>query len=185
MYEPSCLEIFLTKLIGNTLLFPYYRGFVNSLKISPTDSILDVCSGSGILSKHTAKKLTHGHLTCMDVSKRWLGEAERQLEKFNVGFEYIETLSSRPLAGCPFDMAYIHFTLHEFKKPERLMLLNFIVQNLKPEGILIIREPSNKHHGIKLFEIINILESMNLKSYTYSIRNYPLIGKTLDFRISV
>ena len=79
-YEPSKLEICLTLGIG-AIIAPFYRSYVETLPLQDNEKVLDFGSGSGILSRHIASHLERGggHLTCVDISSRWMKVARYTL----------------------------------------------------------------------------------------------------------
>lgn len=181
-YEPSRLEIILTNFLGLTLLQKYYGNFVKGLDIKENDKVLDFCSGSGIIAGKAAGCLKRGQLIYADVSEKWLANAAEKIHRFHMAKPYhIKELSGLILKGY-YDKIIVHFTLHDLPDSLQMKIIKQLIHNLKPSGLLIIREPNAKRHGVKLFRIINLLESEKAVCYSYSIRKEPIVGEYIDIR---
>lgn len=177
MFEPSRMEIAITELIGNSLLKPYYRVTVERLGLSADDKVLDYCSGSGILSREILKRLGSGQLVYADVSEKWLKHTEKKLKHSKKAKgEKLRDFRGK-LSGGGFDKILVHFSLHDFPGEYRLLIINQLIENLKPTGRLYIREPLGRTHGFPLHELINLLEHTKKLSYEYKIVKNWLVGE--------
>jgi methylase of polypeptide subunit release factors len=108
-YEPSRLEILLTKIAFLFYGKSVYRAFANSLPLKGNDRVLDFGCGMGTVAHYTAKMLSRGHLTCLDISERWLNECRKNLRGYgNVTFVQTEFPA---LENESFDLVYCHFVL--------------------------------------------------------------------------
>lgn len=141
-HEPGIIEIFLTVVLG-TLFGSMYKEYVDRLGLKGSERVLDFGSGSGNLARFIAPRLAQGggHLTCVDISKKWMGVARRRQGKYpNVDFKLgdIATLDI-PNASC--DVAFIHFVFHDIDAAERPRITRNLVPKLKDDGTLFIREP--------------------------------------------
>jgi len=181
-FEPVKLEVFLTNCMGSTLLQGYYSNFVNRLNIREHDRILDYCSGSGVISAKIARRLKSGQLVFADVSRVWLSKAEKRMKKYRMASGYhIEDFSGL-IQGGNYDKIVIHFSLHDFPEAYQSRIIRQMIQNLKPDGRLIIREPIGEDHGMKLRELLNLMENAGRLAFEYSTFNKPLVGELVDVR---
>ncbi|HZW04718.1 MAG TPA: class I SAM-dependent methyltransferase [Anaerolineaceae bacterium] len=143
-YEPPALEVFLTLAAGSTLAAPFYRRYIDNLDLRGDETVLDFGSGSGMCSRHLARRLQRrgGRLTCVDVSAAWIATAKRTLRHFrNVDYR-LGALADLPLAPESYDVVFLHFVLHDIPAGERAGIVRRLAWLLKPGGRLLVREPS-------------------------------------------
>ena len=153
-YEPNDLEIGVTLGLGLTLLSPYYRSFVTSVGLTGTERVLDFGSGSGICSRHIARRLMHrgGRLDCVDISQRWMETIQRTLKHCeNVNF-YIGRLGELGLEEKSYDIIVSHFVLHEIHRDDLPDLLHVFSRLLNKRGRVIFREPLREMIGSEDFK---------------------------------
>ena len=78
--EPNRLQVFFAVLLGARLSGPYKR-YVDSFGLAGNEMVLDYGSGWGRISQHIVERLSQGgHLTCVDVSKVWMGALQKRLK---------------------------------------------------------------------------------------------------------
>lgn len=181
-YEPSRMEVLITSLVGSSLAQPYYSELVKGMGISPGDKVLDYCSGGGNIAREISKYLLHGQLVYADVSEKWLSQTAKKLmySRYSLG-ERITGFTGK-LSGGEYDKILVHFSLHDFPGRYRLMIINQLIDNLKPGGRLFIREPLDESHGILLYELINLLEYTKRLSYEYKIVKSRFAGEYADIK---
>lgn len=185
VFEPTRLEMVFTELIGNTLARPYYRKVVANLGIAAADKILDYCSGSGILAAEVLKRLNQGQLIYADVSEKWLTHAAKKLKRNEKAKAVKICAFHGKISGGEYDKIFVHFSLHDFPKEYQLLIINQFAENLKPSGTLYIREPLNTAHGIRLHELINLLEYTKKLSYEYKIVKSKSVGEYVEISASL
>jgi len=151
-YEPSTVEICLTLGIG-AIIALFYRSYVDTLPLQGNESVLDFGSGSGILSRHIAARLARGggHLTCVDISSRWMKVIQHTLRGFHNVTYRLGHITRIDLPEASFDTILTHFVLHDIPAAERPLIVNTLARKLKPGGRLILREPQG--HGLDLHEL--------------------------------
>src|SRR5690606_36661208 len=81
--EPALLEIFLTKLAFIFYGKSVYQAFADRLPLNGRERVLDFGCGMGTVAYYVAKKLPHGHLTCLDISERWLNACRKTLRSYD------------------------------------------------------------------------------------------------------
>lgn len=185
-FEPSKTEVMLTELAG-LVVRGYYRDFVNSINIHSESTVLDYCSGSGIIASLIAKRLEKGSLVCADVSQSWLNRTMARNNRYShITGVHLRNFNE-PLGPRLFDRIVVHYVLHDFPTEYRIPILRHLAINLDAKGLLVIREPlrpRNGAHGISLHELINSIESAGGFKYDYSQDRKRIIGAYVDVRCS-
>ena len=175
-YEPSLLEIFLTKIAFILCGKSVYEEFANRLKISGKETVLDFGSGLGTVGFYVARKLTEGQLICYDISKRWMSICRKTLRKYkNVSFLQSEFPS---FAADSFDIIFCHFVLHDISNNELEGIIPVLANSLKFNGSLTFCEPINE--TIKIFEIKRLIEKNGLSLKESRITDVPLMCNALE-----
>ncbi len=186
-YEPSAIEVFLTLLLGKTLLNPYYKRYINELLLNGNERVLDYGSGSGVCSRHMAARLAQGggRMTCVDISTKWQRVIRRQLRRFdNVDYAcgHIATLD---IPDAAYDIVFIHFALHDIPARERPEVTRALARKLKPGGQFLIREPTEPGHGMQQEEIDTLLTGNGFEKISSCTRQIPLMSEVCDGVFSV
>lgn len=183
-YEPTATEIALAELVGGTLLQGYYRRFAQGIPLRSDARVLDYCAGSGLLAEKLAVRLATGQLVAADVSRVWWWRAVKRLawsEQTRCvqlgGFE-------ESILGGDYDVIVVHFALHDFPPQLRPPVLRQLLANLKPGGVIYLREPINRNHGLPLFALINLLEASKQLAYQYQL-GQAIVGRYVDVRCSL
>lgn len=164
-YEPSPFEVSLALLLARTILGPYYARRVRDLKLAGSERVLDFGSGPGVAARHIARALSQGEgtLTCVDVSRRWLGGAQRMLRGYaNVEFR-LGNIWTLDLEDDAYDVIFVHFVLHDIPKFDRARALHHLGRVLKSGGKIVVREPTGAGHGIPPQEIHRLMIEAGLR----------------------
>jgi len=181
-FEPSDMEVLLTEFIGNSLIRRFYSGFVNKLGIGANDKVLDYCCGSGIISRKILKSLNRGMLVYADVSCKWLRHAAKNLGSYKLAESCSISEFGSMIAGGEYNKIVVHYVLHDFPEQYRIQVINQLVKNMKRDGILFIREPLGEKHGMKFYELVNLLEATKSLTYEYVISKKFIIGEFVDIK---
>jgi len=175
-HEPARLEIFLTKLAFLFCGKSVYKAFADRLPLSGNEKVLDFGCGMGTVAYYAAKSLPNGHLTCLDISKRWLKACRRTLRGYkNISFLLWE---SPLLTNESFDVAYCHFVLHDISESELARVINTLAKALKPGGVFVFREPLNETKKISLIK--RLAEQNRLIPKDSRITDIPMMGNALE-----
>ena len=175
-YEPTYLEIFLTKLTFFFFGRSVYQSFADRLPLDGDERVLDFGCGMGTVAYYVAKKLPYGHLTCMDISERWLDACRKTMQSIeNIIFLQWE---SSQLADESFDVIYCHFVLHDINESELERAITVLVKSLKPYGLLVFREPLDNTGKISVVK--RLIEQNNLFLKDSRITDIPIMGNALE-----
>ena len=175
-YEPTCLEIFLTRLAFLLCGKSVYQAFADRLPLDGGEQVLDFGCGMGTVAHYTARRLTHGHITCLDISERWLKMCRKTLRGFsNVDFVHAETLT---LSGDSFDLVYCHFVLHDVAEDALGKVVPALAKSLKSGGALVFREPLNEAEKLDFIKRLMLQNELSLRDSR--IIDVPLMGNALE-----
>lgn len=174
--EPTLSEIFLTRLAFFFFGKSVYRAFADRLPLDGGERALDFGCGMGTVAYYVAQKLPRGHLTCLDISERWLNVCRKTLRSYgNITFCRSE---SPALANESFDAAYCHFVLHDIAESELKEVIPALAKSLKPGGVFVFREPLNETEKISLIK--RLIEQNRLFLKDSRITDIPLMGNALE-----
>ncbi len=175
-HEPTPLEIFLTKLAFLLYGKSVYKAFSDRLPLNGDEQVLDFGCGMGTVAFYVAKKIPRGHLTCLDISRRWLKTCRKTLR----GYKNISFLSgeSQPPTKDSFDVAYCHFVLHDIPERELEKVIPALAGALKSGGALVFREPFKETKKIALIK--SLAEQNRLIPKDSRITDVPLMGNSLE-----
>jgi ubiquinone/menaquinone biosynthesis C-methylase UbiE len=175
-HEPSQLEIYLTKLAFLVCGKSVYKTFADRLPLGGGEQVLDFGCGMGTVAYYVAKKLPRGHLTCLDISERWLNACRKTLRKFkNITFMHSDASA---LGKESFDTVYCHFVLHDIPDSELEGVIPALAKSLKPDGALVFREPLLE--AKKLNIIKRLLQQNGLTPKDSRVVDIPLMGNALE-----
>jgi ubiquinone/menaquinone biosynthesis C-methylase UbiE len=179
-YEPTCLEIFLARLAFSLYGKSVYQAFADRLPLDGGERVLDFGCGMGAVAYYAAKKLPRGHLTCLDISGRWLNLCRKTLRSYgNIIFlQWESQVLSQVLATESFDVAYCHFVLHDIPESELERVIPALAGSLKPGGVLVIREPLNETGKISVIK--RLIEQNRLFPKDSRIIDIPIMGNALE-----
>ncbi|HQC82681.1 MAG TPA: class I SAM-dependent methyltransferase [Bacillota bacterium] len=175
-HEPTLLEMLLTKIAFLLYGKSVYKAFADRLPLNGDEHVLDFGCGMGTVAYYTSKRLNHGDLTCMDISRRWLHACRRTLRGCeNVIFFHGE---ASMLAEDSFDVVYCHFVLHDISESDLERVVPALAKAIKTERTLVFREPLNEAE--KLNVIKRLAEENGLLLKDSRITDIPLMGTTLE-----
>lgn len=169
--NPTFVEIFAHAVVNDKLGSPMFKRYVDSLPFKGNEKMLDLGAGSGVVSKHIARRLLTGggKLTCLDISEAWLNIARKKMKYYsNVEYEVADIFSTK-LQSESLDAVFIHFMLHDIEKGLRPDTIQAVSQKLKVNGRIFIKEPIKESHGMPPEEIRQLMKDAGLKEITYSI----------------
>jgi ubiquinone/menaquinone biosynthesis C-methylase UbiE len=170
------LEIFLTSIEFLFFGESVYKSFAERLPLEGGEKVLDFGCGMGTVAYYVAKKLPHGHLTCLDISGRWLNACRKTLHCFrNIIFMQCKFPE---LENESFDAAYCHFVLHDIPERELERIIPALIKSIKPHGLFIFREPLNDTKKISVIKRLTGQNNLILKDSR--ITDVPVMGNALE-----
>ncbi|HHV72641.1 MAG TPA: class I SAM-dependent methyltransferase [Clostridia bacterium] len=175
-HEPTCLEVFLTRLAFRLYGKSVYKTFADCLPLDGGERVLDFGCGMGTVAYYVAKKLSRGHLICLDISERWLNACRKTLHSYgNITFLQREypMLTSESL-----DVVYCHFVLHDISQGELERIIPALARSLKAGGVLVFREPLNNTDKISIIK--SLMKQNRLCHKDSRITDIPIMGNALE-----
>jgi len=176
--HPSALFVLedrLKGLIGGPLLYnPYFKTF----GLKGNEKVLDFGCGGGAGSRCLASLLNEdGRLMCVDASSYWIAKARRRLDKYpNVECKSGD-IRKLDISDSSFDVISTIHVIHDIAPAERQDIAKVLSQKLKAGGLLFIREPIKKSHGMPVEEIRALLSGVGLKESKHKETKSEYMGK--------
>jgi len=159
---------------------------VDRAEVSPGDSVLDVCCGTGDLALELAKQVSpQGHVVGCDFSEPMLDLAREKALQHNVDgvrFEWADALSL-PYDAGRFDAVTVGFGVRNLADLDRG--LREMARVLRPGGRLVVleitqptRPPLSTFYSLWFDRIVPLLGSFSSDSEAYSylpesVRSFP------------
>jgi ubiquinone/menaquinone biosynthesis C-methylase UbiE len=144
------------------------KEIIESLQLSDSDEVLDLCAGNGLISTPLSKICRH--VTAVDFSAKLLSEIDTK------EYKNITTIES-DLRLLQFEeesvsKAIIYFAMQYFTEGEAVVLLKSIHRWLKPGGLLYIGDVPDAD---KIFDYFNTAERQN-NYFESLVNNKPILG---------
>jgi len=132
------------------------------------EKVLDFGCGGGTGSRSLLKILNKGgHLTCVDVSRYWINVTKKRL----AGYDNVTCLEGDirelDITDSSFDVISIVHVIHDIAPAERQSVVDVITQKLAKQGVLYVREPVRKSHGIAVEELRALFSNAGLAVISY------------------
>jgi len=169
------LEDKLKSLIGRPLLYnPYFKTF----GLKGSEKVLDFGCGGGAGSRCLANLLNEdGHLMCVDVSSYWIAKARKRLDKYSNVECKSGDIRELDISDSSFDVISTIHVIHDIAPAERQDIVKALSQKLKAGGLLFIREPVKKSHGMPVEEIRALLSDASLEEIKHKETKSEYMGK--------
>lgn len=162
--HPSILFILedkLRTLFGGPVL---YNAYFNTFGLKGNERVLDFGCGGGAGSRCLANLLSKdGHLTCVDVSRYWIDEASKRLEKFSNAECRSGDIRELRIPDSSFDVISVIHVIHDIAPEDRQDIIKTLSLKLKAGGFFFIREPTKRSHGLPAEEIRSLLSGAGLR----------------------
>jgi ubiquinone/menaquinone biosynthesis C-methylase UbiE len=176
--HPSSLFVMedgLKVLLGGPLFYtPYYRTF----GLKGNENVLDFGCGGGVGSRYLANLLgKDGHVTCIDVSKYWIGKARKRLKKYSNVECKAGDIREMDIPDSVFDVISTIHVIHDIHPRDRQGTISALSRKLKPGGFFFIKERIEKSHGMPVEEIRASLSSAGLKEIEHKETKSEYLGK--------
>lgn len=176
--HPGSTDVLSTRLLGATLLRPFWRGWLERLELEGGERVLDFGSGSGQLSRRIALAVGGaGRLSCLDISPRWLELARVEMADLPWVDFHLGVLSQMPRGE--YDLVHAHYVLHEIRPGMRGQVAEELTARLKPAGRLGIREPLY-YNMLDWKELLEIFGRTGLALVRPPERHWWLAGPVIE-----
>jgi len=143
-FEPTNFRIFITRFLGS-FITDFYKEYIDSLPIKGNENILEFGSGSGVCSRMLSKKISQqGHLTCVDISSRWLDVTRKVVDEVSKVTLLQGAIWDVPVSDESQQIVFIHFVLHDIPPEERSRVFQTLCCKLAPGGLIMLREPDSR-----------------------------------------
>ena len=163
--HPSLVHRLFDRLLADVFLRPMYSSYAAGLGLRGHERVLELGSGSGLLSRHLAARLSQhgGRLTCIDSSGAMARMARRRLRDLTNIEIRVGNIGDMDIPDGSFDAAVIHFMLHDIDASRRANMLGILVRKIKLLGNIFVREPTMKVHGMSVAEIRRLMVDAGLR----------------------
>jgi ubiquinone/menaquinone biosynthesis C-methylase UbiE len=162
--KPSFLFLLEDRLKGLLGCPLYYGSYFQSFGLKGDEKVLDFGCGGGAGSRCLLKLLNRGgHLTCIDISDFWIERAKRRLRKSMNAECTAGDIRSLDIPDSSFDVITTIHTLHDIEPTERQAIVDALSRKMKSGGVLLIREPTKKSHGMPVEEIRTLMSNAGLR----------------------
>lgn len=180
IYEPTVLEMFFRKFAFHFFGKSIYKQFAESLPLGGSEKVLDFGCGMGTVAYYVAKRLTLGHLTCVDTSQRLLAVCRKKLHIYT-NITLLQYHMEFPvLWEESYDVIYSHFALHDIRDNDLESILLSLVTCLKAGGVLVFCEPLSDSDKLKTIKQLAERQGLSFKSSR--VTDYMVVGNTLESR---
>lgn len=177
--KPSFLFKLEDKLKG--LLGRYmYKPYIKSFDLKGDEHVLDFGCGGGVECRYILEQLQgNGQLTCVDISKYFMGRAQKRLKKYrNVVFK-LGDIRKLDIPEHTFDAICNIHVIHDIAPEKRQDIVNALSRKIKPGGIFYIWEPIKVSHGMPVAEIRELLSNAGFQESAYETTKLTYKGKFL------
>lgn len=159
------LEDMLKDMVGVPL---FYNPYIKTYELKGNERVLDFGCGGGIGSRCLAKYLNQGgHLTCVDISNYWIEKARKRLAKYSNVECWVGNIRELDIPDAWFDVISIFHVIHDIAPAERQDTVKALSRILRAGGIIFIREPTKKSHGMSVDEIRTLFSAAGLKETSH------------------
>jgi len=176
--KPSIWYLLEDVLVNHGIGRNTYKKLVADVGLRGDEKVLEIGCGTGPLSRHIAGRLSAGRgmLTCVDSSQILLGMARKRLRRFkNIEFKVGE-IQNMDLPDNAYDIAFIHFMLHDVAPQQRQELIDTVAAKVKCGGRIVVKEPTNSRHGMPAERIRELLAAAGLQEVSSIERSSLLTG---------
>ena len=165
----AAIQAFMYGIMART----YYRHYVESLGFRGDERVLEYGSGPGAMSKVLARALPRGHLTCVDISKVWMGYMRKVARKYpNIDLMQGD-IADLAIAQGSYDVVFIHYVVHDVPASIRQEKIKALLTKLKSGGKVFLREPTSAGHGIAPEEVRAIMRANGLREISSGMGKSP------------
>jgi SAM-dependent methyltransferase len=172
----AAFQAFTYRMISRT----YYRPYIEGLGLSGDERVLEYGSGPGTASKLLAQALPNGHLTCVDISRVWMGYMKKAAGKYpNIDLMQGD-IADMDIPAESYDAVFIHYVIHDVPAGVQREKMSIVLSKLKKGGKCYIREPTSPTHGIAPEKVRAIMRENGLREISSAIGKSPQKSPTFQ-----
>ena len=171
--EPNRLLAAFQAFTYSILARTYYRHYIESLGFRGDEKVLEYGSGPGAMSKVLAQALPLGHLTCVDISKVWMGYMQKVARRYPNIDLMLGDIADLAIPPESYDAVFIHYVIHDIPVSVQREKASIVLGKLKKGGKAFIREPTSPYHGIAPEEIRAIMRENGLREMSSATGRSP------------
>lgn len=172
----AAFQAFTYRIISRT----YYMPYIESLGLRGDERVLEYGSGPGTASKLLAHALPDGHLTCVDISRVWMGYMKKVAGKYpNIDLMHGD-IADLDIPAESYDAVFIHFVIHDVPASVQREKMSIILSKLKKGGKCYIREPTSPKHGIAPEKVRAIMRENGLREISSALGKSPQKSPTFQ-----
>ena len=163
--NPSSFTVFLHRYVQGPVIRPLFKKLIYNIGLKGDEHVLDFGSGWGEASNIFAGIVCEkgGHLTCVDVSEKWMNVVRKRLSKHkNIDFK-VGDIDSLEIENDSLDLIFINYVIHDIQKELRHRVIDVLAVKLKKGGRILINEPTRSGHGIPGDDVKELMENSGLK----------------------
>jgi SAM-dependent methyltransferase len=158
----------------------YYRPYIESIGLRGNERVLEYGSGPGAASKLLAQALPDGHLTCVDISRVWMGYMKKIVRKYpNIDLMQGDIADLDIPAGS-YDIVFVHYIIHDVPADIQREKMRILLSKLKTGGKCYIREPTSPMHGIAPEKVRAIMRENGLREISAATGKSPQKSPTFQ-----
>jgi len=172
----AAFQAFTYRIISHT----YYRPYIESLGLRGDERVLEYGSGPGAMSKLLAQALPNGHLTCVDISRVWMGYMKKVAGKYqNIDLMHGD-IADLDIPAESYDAVFIHYVIHDVPAGIQREKMSIILSKLRKGGKCYIREPTSPMHGIAPEKVRAIMRENGLREISSAMGKSPQKSPTFQ-----
>jgi ubiquinone/menaquinone biosynthesis C-methylase UbiE len=172
----AAFQAFTTGIMART----YYRYYVEGLDLKGDERVLEYGSGPGAMSQYLAQSLPNGHLTCVDISRVWMGYMKKVVRKYPAIELMQGDIADLPIPAESYDVVFIHYILHDIPASIQREKMRIVLTRLKKGGKVFLREPTSPGHGIAPEEVRAIMRENGLREISSASGKNPQGASTFQ-----
>ena len=132
------------------------------------------------MSKVLAQRLPRGHLTCVDISKVWMGYMKKVARQYpNIDLMQGD-IAELAIPAESYDAVIVHYVIHDVPEREQREKMRVLLSKLKKGGKAFIREPTSSYHGIAPEEIRATMRENGLREISSAYGKSPQGAPTFE-----
>jgi ubiquinone/menaquinone biosynthesis C-methylase UbiE len=149
---------------------PYFTSMVRSFGLKGDERAVELGFGLGNIIRKLSDALPEGEVVGLDPSPYMYRETVKRLSgRPNVTLLNTDLLSA-DLEDSSYDLAVIHFVLHEIPRVDQETTIRTLVKKLRAGGRIHIFEPIKESHGIPMPRLREMLTAAGMREMDFKVK---------------